>query len=113
LGIDSRFGHCGLIPGQWNELMWSSAADNSKHFTLVREQRLTPSIAFTSVAVFNELRFALNALPETFIQVLQGEFKLLPSAVTSADPAFRLCLLSPNREIPISGRGKLCGRILW
>ncbi|KAK4686614.1 hypothetical protein P7C73_g3512, partial [Tremellales sp. Uapishka_1] len=42
------------------------------HFTLVRGEKLTPSIAFTSVAVFSELRFALNALPETFIQALQG-----------------------------------------
>ncbi|WWC65828.1 uncharacterized protein I303_108450 [Kwoniella dejecticola CBS 10117] len=42
------------------------------HYTLVRGQRLTPSTAFTSVAVFAELRYALNALPETFIQALQG-----------------------------------------
>ncbi|KAL1411123.1 hypothetical protein Q8F55_002073 [Vanrija albida] len=42
------------------------------HFTLVRGETLTPSIAFTSIAVFNELRFALNALPETFIAALQG-----------------------------------------
>lgn len=42
------------------------------HYTLVRGERLTPSKAFTSIAVFNELRFALSALPETFIQVLQG-----------------------------------------
>jgi ABC-type multidrug transport system fused ATPase/permease subunit len=33
---------------------------------------LTPAIAFTSVAVFDELRYALNALPETFINALQG-----------------------------------------
>ncbi|KIR78450.1 ATP-binding cassette transporter [Cryptococcus gattii EJB2] len=36
------------------------------HYTLVRGQQLTPSVAFTSVAVFAELR------PETFIQALQG-----------------------------------------
>ncbi|WRT69694.1 uncharacterized protein IL334_006684 [Kwoniella shivajii] len=42
------------------------------HYTLVRGQRLTPSTAFTAVAVFAELRYALNALPETFIQALQG-----------------------------------------
>ncbi|EIW71535.1 hypothetical protein TREMEDRAFT_42903 [Tremella mesenterica DSM 1558] len=42
------------------------------HFTLVSHQRLTPSIAFTSIAVFAELEYALNALPETFIQALQG-----------------------------------------
>jgi ABC-type multidrug transport system fused ATPase/permease subunit len=42
------------------------------HYTLWCGQTLTPSTAFTSLAVFSELRFALNALPETFIQALQG-----------------------------------------
>ncbi|WVQ95827.1 hypothetical protein IAU59_002926 [Kwoniella sp. CBS 9459] len=38
----------------------------------VVSKSLTPSVAFTAVAVFAELRYALNALPETFIEVLQG-----------------------------------------
>ncbi|KAG6899520.1 hypothetical protein C0995_005779, partial [Termitomyces sp. Mi166 len=42
------------------------------HFAVIREQRLTPSIAFTSIIVFNEMKFALNALPETFINLLQS-----------------------------------------
>ncbi|WVO13896.1 hypothetical protein L204_101520 [Cryptococcus depauperatus] len=42
------------------------------HYTLVNGQRLTPSVAFTSVAVFAELRFALNAIPVAFIDALQG-----------------------------------------
>ncbi|KAH9932956.1 multidrug resistance-associated ABC transporter [Fomitopsis serialis] len=42
------------------------------HFAVVRGQVLTPSIAFTSISVFNELKFALNALPETFINMLQS-----------------------------------------
>ncbi|KLO19365.1 multidrug resistance-associated ABC transporter [Schizopora paradoxa] len=42
------------------------------HFAVYRGQTLTPSIAFTSIAVFSELKFALNALPETFISMLQG-----------------------------------------
>ncbi|CAE6433200.1 unnamed protein product [Rhizoctonia solani] len=42
------------------------------HFTVIREQTLTPSIAFTSLTVFNEMRFALNTLPETFINILQS-----------------------------------------
>ncbi|KAF8627345.1 hypothetical protein AX15_004416 [Amanita polypyramis BW_CC] len=41
------------------------------HFTVIRHQTLTPSIAFTSLLVFDEMRFALNALPETFINLLQ------------------------------------------
>ncbi|KAL7425146.1 hypothetical protein Q5752_000834 [Cryptotrichosporon argae] len=42
------------------------------HYTLIAGHRLTPSVAFTSIAVFAELRFAFNALPETFISALQG-----------------------------------------
>ncbi|KAJ4490185.1 multidrug resistance-associated ABC transporter [Lentinula aciculospora] len=42
------------------------------HFTVVRGEALTPSIAFTSIMVFSELKFALNALPETFINMLQS-----------------------------------------
>jgi ABC-type multidrug transport system fused ATPase/permease subunit len=43
------------------------------HFTLVGGHRLTPAIAFTAVAVFSELRYALSALPETFIQAIQSK----------------------------------------
>lgn len=39
---------------------------------MIAGKSLSPSIAFTSIAVFDELRFALGALPETFIQALQG-----------------------------------------
>ncbi|KAG7095389.1 hypothetical protein E1B28_006144 [Marasmius oreades] len=42
------------------------------HFTVIRGQQLTPNIAFTAITVFNELKFALNALPETLINALQG-----------------------------------------
>ncbi|KAJ3746747.1 multidrug resistance-associated ABC transporter [Lentinula detonsa] len=42
------------------------------HFTVVRGEDLTPSIAFTAIMVFSELKFALNALPETFINMLQS-----------------------------------------
>ncbi|KAG6829812.1 hypothetical protein H0H87_010041 [Tephrocybe sp. NHM501043] len=42
------------------------------HFAVVRGEVLTPSIAFTSIIVFNEMKFALNALPETFINLLQS-----------------------------------------
>ncbi|CAE6396057.1 unnamed protein product [Rhizoctonia solani] len=42
------------------------------HFTVIRKEVLTPSIAFTSLTVFNEMRFALNTLPETFINILQS-----------------------------------------
>ncbi|KAF7972890.1 hypothetical protein HWV62_16688 [Athelia sp. TMB] len=42
------------------------------HFTVVRGEELTPAIAFTSITIFNELKYALNALPETFINILQS-----------------------------------------
>ena len=40
-------------------------------FTKAMHRDLTPSIAFTSLAVFNELRYAINVLPDTFISALQ------------------------------------------
>ncbi|TCD67258.1 hypothetical protein EIP91_000335 [Steccherinum ochraceum] len=42
------------------------------HFTVVRGQVLTPSIAFTSISVFADLKNALNALPETLINFVQS-----------------------------------------
>lgn len=42
------------------------------HFAVIKNQVLTPSVAFTSVAVFSEMKFALNALPETLINMLQS-----------------------------------------
>ncbi|KAG2156756.1 multidrug resistance-associated ABC transporter [Suillus bovinus] len=47
------------------------------HFAVWRQQALTPSIAFTSMMVFNEMRFAMNALPETFINLLQVHVSLV------------------------------------
>ncbi|EGO03880.1 hypothetical protein SERLA73DRAFT_84054 [Serpula lacrymans var. lacrymans S7.3] len=42
------------------------------HFSVIRGNTLTPSIAFTSILIFAEMKFALNALPETFINMLQS-----------------------------------------
>ncbi|CAG8489136.1 4720_t:CDS:10, partial [Dentiscutata heterogama] len=41
-------------------------------FTKIQKNELTAAIAFTSLVIFNELRFALNALPETFMDGLQA-----------------------------------------
>ncbi|KAI7849482.1 P-loop containing nucleoside triphosphate hydrolase protein, partial [Circinella umbellata] len=41
-------------------------------YTMLEGKELTAAVAFTSIVVFNELRFALNALPETFIAFLQA-----------------------------------------
>jgi len=69
-----------------------SRADE-QHYTLVAKQDLTPSVAFTSVAIFSELTYALNALPETFIEALQGEFHCQASRLRLN---IRLRLLPPN-----------------
>ncbi|EIN12781.1 multidrug resistance-associated ABC transporter [Punctularia strigosozonata HHB-11173 SS5] len=42
------------------------------HFAVVRGEPLAPSVAFTAIAVFAELRYALNNVPETVIKVLQA-----------------------------------------
>ncbi|KAI0355834.1 multidrug resistance-associated ABC transporter [Trametes cingulata] len=62
------------------EVLWNAIWNGSPilvtlvsfwHFTVIRKQVLTPSVAFTSISVFNEMKFALNALPETLINMLQ------------------------------------------
>ncbi|CAM0141904.1 hypothetical protein VKS41_004394 [Umbelopsis sp. WA50703] len=40
-------------------------------YTKLEGNELTAATAFTAIAVFNELRFALNVLPEAFIESLQ------------------------------------------
>ena len=40
-------------------------------YTIVMKQDLTPSTAFAALAVWNELRFALNIIPEILVQALQ------------------------------------------
>ncbi|KAJ3540055.1 hypothetical protein NM688_g6278 [Phlebia brevispora] len=42
------------------------------HFCYVRGEVLTPSTAFAAMAVFEEMKYAFNALPETFINMLQS-----------------------------------------
>ncbi|EMD35632.1 hypothetical protein CERSUDRAFT_85569 [Gelatoporia subvermispora B] len=63
------------------EVLWNAIWNGSPilvtlvsfwHFAVVRKQVLTPSIAFTSISVFNEMKYALNALPETLINLLQS-----------------------------------------
>ncbi|GAN05655.1 multidrug resistance-associated ABC transporter [Mucor ambiguus] len=41
-------------------------------FCKLEEKELTAPIAFTAIAVFNELRFAINALPEVFVDMFQA-----------------------------------------
>ncbi|KAG0179991.1 hypothetical protein DFQ29_001398 [Apophysomyces sp. BC1021] len=41
-------------------------------FTKIEGQQLTAAIGFTSIAIFNELQYALNSIPETVVQLLQA-----------------------------------------
>lgn len=62
-----------VSPGRWiYPSRYMVVLMSVQHYTLVAGKTLSPSIAFTSIAVFDELRFALATLPETFIQALQG-----------------------------------------
>ncbi|KAF8205439.1 multidrug resistance-associated ABC transporter [Mycena galopus ATCC 62051] len=63
------------------EVLWNAIWNGSPmlvtlvsfwHYAVVRKEILTPSVAFTSIIVFNEMKFALNALPETLINLLQS-----------------------------------------
>ncbi|KAJ7785356.1 multidrug resistance-associated ABC transporter [Mycena maculata] len=63
------------------EVLWNAIWNGSPmlvtlvafwHYAVVRREILTPSTAFTSVSLFNEMKFALNALPETLINLLQS-----------------------------------------
>ncbi|EIW78632.1 multidrug resistance-associated ABC transporter [Coniophora puteana RWD-64-598 SS2] len=65
----------------WLEVIFAAIWDSSPlivtlvafwHFSVWRGEALTPSIAFPTILVFQEMRFAFNALPETFVNMLQS-----------------------------------------
>ncbi|KAJ7147015.1 multidrug resistance-associated ABC transporter, partial [Mycena epipterygia] len=73
-----------LLSALWNMTPIIVTLVSFYHFAVFRGQTLTPSIAFTSV-LFNELKFALNALPQMFISILQ----YLNTAEVTAVPPIR------------------------
>ncbi|KAE9407953.1 ATP-binding cassette transporter [Gymnopus androsaceus JB14] len=76
------------------------------HFAVWRGEDLTPSIAFTSIMVFSELRFALNALPETFINMLQFPTEVSPVPPLNEQPkkiAFHSCTITWPQDRNTSG----------
>ncbi|KAJ7640732.1 multidrug resistance-associated ABC transporter [Mycena polygramma] len=99
------------------EVLWNAIWNGSPmlvtlvsfwHFAVIRKEILTPATAFTSV-LFNEMKFALNALPETFINLLQSMVSLrriekylgtaevsavLPLEEQSQTIAFRSCTVT-------------------
>ncbi|EIW76959.1 multidrug resistance-associated ABC transporter [Coniophora puteana RWD-64-598 SS2] len=65
----------------WLEVIFAAIWDSSPlivtlvafwHFSVWRGEPLTPSIAFPTILVFQELQFAFNTLPETFVNMLQS-----------------------------------------
>ncbi|KAJ7437565.1 hypothetical protein B0H11DRAFT_624815 [Mycena galericulata] len=66
-----------LLAGLWNATPVLVTLVSFYHFAVFRRQTLSPSIAFTSQLVFNELKYALSVLPETFISMLQVRFAYL------------------------------------
>ncbi|KAJ7666515.1 P-loop containing nucleoside triphosphate hydrolase protein [Mycena rosella] len=67
------------------------------HFAVVRNQTLTPSIAFTSV-LFNELKFALSALPNSYLDL--AEISPVPSLERQSQTiSFKSCTVTWPRDI--------------
>ncbi|KAH6911449.1 ATP-binding cassette transporter, partial [Coprinopsis sp. MPI-PUGE-AT-0042] len=89
------------------------------HYTIIRQQPLTPSVAFTSLIVLADLKYALAALPETIINMVQclvsvrriekyldgAEVKSVPPlSDQSTKIAFQSCTVTwPNQDRSQSG----------
>ncbi|KAJ7685835.1 multidrug resistance-associated ABC transporter [Mycena rosella] len=107
-----------LLAGLWNMTPILVTLVSFYHFAVIRGETITPSIAFTSIIVFNELKFALSALPETFISMLQSIVSLrriekylhtaevtpvLPIERQSQEIAFQSCTVTwPQDRSPSS-----------
>ncbi|KAJ7916824.1 multidrug resistance-associated ABC transporter [Mycena leptocephala] len=107
-----------LLSGLWNMAPILVTVVSFYHFAVIRGEALTPSIAFTSVIVFNELKFALAAIPETYINLLQSIVSLrriekylhtaevkpvLPIGKQSQELAFQSCTVTwPQDRSPSS-----------
>ncbi|WFD43523.1 hypothetical protein MPSI1_002185 [Malassezia psittaci] len=70
------------------------------HYTMICHNNLTPKLAFTSLAVFNELRWTLTLLPQSLTNILQALVSLrricafLVSNEVDASPATQQASLS-------------------
>ncbi|KAJ7155701.1 multidrug resistance-associated ABC transporter [Mycena filopes] len=114
-----------LLEGLWDMAPILVALVAFYHFAVIRGERLTPSIAFTSILVFNELKFALGALPELFVNMVQSIVSLQriekylqmpevnpvqPLRTQSHEIAFHSCTVTwPQRQRLISGTNTPAG----
>jgi ABC-type multidrug transport system fused ATPase/permease subunit len=84
-------------------------------YTVTMGQELTPSVAFASLAVWNELRFALNIIPDLIVNAIQclvslrriESYLALPEVDTS-DPDEDESALAHNDMIALN-----CATITW
>ncbi|KAJ6599948.1 P-loop containing nucleoside triphosphate hydrolase protein [Mycena vulgaris] len=67
------------------EMLWTAMGDSVPiifslvsfwHFTVIREQVLTPSITFTALSIFIELQFSIKGIPKSIINLIQGYVSL-------------------------------------
>ncbi|KAF7308067.1 Multidrug resistance-associated ABC transporter protein [Mycena kentingensis (nom. inval.)] len=65
-----------LIGAFWNAIPVLITVLSFYHFTVVRGETLKPSIAFSSIIVFNELRLALSLLTDTLVNIVQSYVSL-------------------------------------
>ncbi|KAJ7664040.1 P-loop containing nucleoside triphosphate hydrolase protein [Mycena polygramma] len=65
-----------FLAGLWNMTPIMVTLVAFYHFAVIRGETLTPAIAFSSILVFNELKFALAMLPEVFINMLKSIISL-------------------------------------
>ncbi|KAJ7097582.1 hypothetical protein C8R44DRAFT_889121 [Mycena epipterygia] len=45
-----------------------------RHYTVIRQEVLTPSIAFTAITIFNSIQYAISRFPEALLAGLQVRF---------------------------------------
>jgi len=70
-------------------------------FTKLAGHELNAPIAFTAISVFNELRFALNVLPEAFIELIQALVSVRRVEKYLAEEEISFDAPAPNSEIKL------------
>ncbi|OCB86633.1 multidrug resistance-associated ABC transporter [Sanghuangporus baumii] len=79
------------------------------HFTVVRGQALTPSVAFTSIAIFSKLKFALNAIPGTMVNTLQSFVSIRRIEKYLCSPEVDSVNILDNAQSPIALKSATVG----
>ncbi|KAJ7040968.1 multidrug resistance-associated ABC transporter [Mycena alexandri] len=60
-----------LLTAVGNSIPLLFALASFGHYTIIRHQNLTPSIAFTAITIFNTMQYAISGFPEALIAGLQ------------------------------------------